>query len=60
MIDIVFAAAMAVDTNGAEMTGADPAAASVKPVSRRNRRRVTRPDPLFLILRSSSLVWFSV
>src|SRR6476659_7050080 len=51
--------ASAFDTNGAESIGAAPAAARVRPVSLRKRRRVTDANLLVLIVGSSS-VWFQL
>src|SRR6185312_7737009 len=52
-IDSDVSAAKAFDTNGAESIGAAPAAAMVRPVSFRNRRRVTRGSLVVLISFSS-------
>jgi hypothetical protein len=46
---------MARDTNGAESSGAEPAAARVRPVFLRNRRLVTGVISFALILGSSSV-----
>ena len=51
----VLVAARAFETNGAEIMGAAPAAASVRPVSFKNRRLVTRGSLFVLIFGSSSL-----
>ena len=53
-IDSALSAAMARDTNGADSTGAAPTAASVRPVSFKNRRLVTRESPFVVMLRSPS------
>src|SRR5689334_17030524 len=49
-IDSDLSAAIALLTNGADSTGAAPAAAKVRPVSFKKRRRETRGSSLVVIL----------
>src|SRR4051812_15862238 len=49
----VLACAMALETNGAEIAGAEPAAASVRPAFFKKRRLVTDKSLFVLILVSS-------
>src|SRR6185295_187497 len=55
-IESDLSAASDLEMNGAESKGAVPAAASVRPVDFKNRRRVTDPMRFLLILVSSSVV----
>ena len=56
-IDSDLLSAKARDTNGAEIIGAAPAVATVRPVSFKNRRRVTRGIVLVPIFGSSFSLW---